>query len=143
MVWFTVADEVHRPPLGPGLRRDRHPDCRRPPGPGTAPTEQNRTFTSTAPVARCIDTRRVIAARTNGEAAFAPVAQLVELGQSTGELAAGDFHRIGTVLFATLHGTATLANNKMIDPLEDELIVYAIDSLLNGLAPQGHSTTVS
>jgi len=73
------------------------------------------------------------------EVAFAPVAQLVEIGQSTGELAVGDFHRIGTVLFATLHGIATLANNKMIDPLEDELIVYAIDSLLNGLAPQGHS----
>jgi hypothetical protein len=73
------------------------------------------------------------------EAAFAPVAQLVEIGQSTGELAAGDLQRIGTVVFATLHGIVTLANNKMIDPLEDELIVYAVDSLLNGLAPQGHS----
>jgi AcrR family transcriptional regulator len=73
------------------------------------------------------------------EAAFAPVAQLVDSGQSTGELAAGDLQRIGTLLFATLHGIATLANNKMIDPLENELIVYAVDSLLNGLATQENS----
>ena len=33
------------------------------------------------------------------EAAFAPVAQLVESGQSTGELADGDIQRIGTVIF--------------------------------------------
>jgi AcrR family transcriptional regulator len=68
------------------------------------------------------------------EQAIAPVAYLVESGLSAGDLAAGVPHRIGIVLFATLHGIATLANNKMIDPLEDELIIYAVESLLHGLA---------
>jgi AcrR family transcriptional regulator len=70
------------------------------------------------------------------DAGFAPVARLVETGQATGELVAGDLEQIGTVLFATLHGIATMANNKMIDPLEDKLIVGVVDSLLNGLAPR-------
>jgi hypothetical protein len=64
------------------------------------------------------------------EASFAPVVQLVATGQATGELIAEDFQQIGTVLFATL------ANNKMIDPLEDKLIFGVVDSLLNGLAPR-------
>jgi AcrR family transcriptional regulator len=70
------------------------------------------------------------------EASFEPVVQLVATGQATGELIAGDFQQIGTVLFATLHGVATLTNNKMIDPLEDKLIFDVVDSLLNGLAPR-------
>jgi len=64
-----------------------------------------------------------------------PVVELVEVGQSSGELVPGDRVRIGTVLFATLHGIATMANNKMIDPLEDELIVDAVRLLLEGLGP--------
>jgi AcrR family transcriptional regulator len=70
------------------------------------------------------------------EASFAPVVQLVAKGQASGELIAGDFQQIGTVLFATLHGVATLTNNRMIDPLEDKLIFDVVDSLLNGLAPR-------
>jgi AcrR family transcriptional regulator len=66
---------------------------------------------------------------------FAPVRSLVEAGQSTGALAPGDVRRIGTLMFATLHGLATMANNKMIDPLDDQLISDAVDSLLIGLAP--------
>jgi AcrR family transcriptional regulator len=66
---------------------------------------------------------------------FAPVRSLVEAGQSTGALAPGDVRRIGTLMFATLHGLATMANNKMIDPLDDQLISDAVDSLLTGLAP--------
>lgn len=73
--------------------------------------------------------------RAARDASFEPVAALVELGQSTGELVAGDLLHIGTVLFAMLQGIATMANNKMIDPLEDDLIVYAVGALLNGLAP--------
>jgi hypothetical protein len=69
------------------------------------------------------------------EVSFAPVRRLVEWGQSTGELAPGEVRRIGTLMFATLHGLATLANNKMIDPLDDELILDAVTSLLTGLAP--------
>ena len=68
------------------------------------------------------------------DVSFAPVRRLVEVGQSSGELAPGDVRRIGTLMFATLHGLATLANNKMIDPLDDELISDAVDSLLTGLA---------
>ena len=70
------------------------------------------------------------------ETAFAPIARLVETGQETGELVGGGLQEIGTLLFATLHGLATLANNKMIDPLEDKLIVDVVDSLLKGLAPR-------
>jgi AcrR family transcriptional regulator len=66
---------------------------------------------------------------------FAPVRSLVEAAQSTGYLAPGDVRRIGTLMFATLHGLATMANNKMIDPLDDQLISDAVDSLLTGLAP--------
>ena len=56
-------------------------------------------------------------------------------GQSTGELAPGEVRRIGTLMFATLHGLATMANNKMIDPLDDQLISDAVNSILTGLAP--------
>jgi AcrR family transcriptional regulator len=66
---------------------------------------------------------------------FAPVRSLVEAAQSTGDLAPGDVRRIGTLMFATLHGLATMANNKMIDPLDDQLISDAVNSLLTGLAP--------
>jgi AcrR family transcriptional regulator len=66
---------------------------------------------------------------------FASVRSLVEAAQSTGDLASGDVRRIGTLMFATLHGLATMANNKMIDPLDDQLISDAVDSLLTGLAP--------
>ena len=69
------------------------------------------------------------------EASFAPVRTLVELGQSTGELAQGEVRRIGTLIFATLHGLATMANNRMIDPLDDQLISDAVHSMLTGLAP--------
>lgn len=67
------------------------------------------------------------------DASFAPVRRLVEMGQSTGELAPGEVARIGTLIFATLHGLATMANNKMIDPLDDELISDAVHLLLIGL----------
>lgn len=73
------------------------------------------------------------------ETAFAPIARLVDTGQETGELVGGGLQEIGTLLFATLHGLATLANNKMIDPLEDKLIVDVVDSLLKGLAPRQSS----
>jgi AcrR family transcriptional regulator len=69
------------------------------------------------------------------EASFAPVRRLVEMGQSTGELAVGDVRRIEIFLFATLHGIATMANNKMIDAFDDQLIFDAVGVLLRGLAP--------
>ena len=68
-------------------------------------------------------------------ASFAPVRRLVEMGQSSGELAAGDVRRIETLLFATLHGIATMANNKMIDAFDNQLIFDAVGVLLRGLAP--------
>lgn len=69
------------------------------------------------------------------ERCFVPVRRLVERGQSSGDLAPGDVRRIGTLIFATLHGLATLANNKMIDPLDELLISDAVRALLTGLAP--------
>ena len=69
------------------------------------------------------------------EESFAPVRRLVEMGQATGQLAPGEVARIGTLIFATIHGLATMANNKMIDPLDDQLISDAVHSLLIGLAP--------
>jgi AcrR family transcriptional regulator len=68
------------------------------------------------------------------EAAFAPVRTLVVNGQERGDLAVGDVRRIGTLIFATVHGLATLANNRMIDPLDDDLMRAAVTSLLTGLA---------
>ncbi|WP_405181636.1 TetR/AcrR family transcriptional regulator [Nocardia sp. NBC_01377] len=68
------------------------------------------------------------------DASFAPVRDLVERGQASGELVPGDVRRIGTLIFATLHGLATLANNGMIDPLDDRLIADAIQSLLAGIS---------
>lgn len=69
------------------------------------------------------------------DTAFTAVTELVDAGQSGGELAAGDPTRIGTLMFAMLHGIAILANNTMIDALEDTLIRDAVDTLLRGLAP--------
>ena len=69
------------------------------------------------------------------EESFAPVRRLVERGQSTGELVPSDVHRIEILMFATLHGLATMANNKMIDPLDEQLISDAAETLLIGLAP--------
>lgn len=68
------------------------------------------------------------------DASFAPVRDLVERGQASGELVPGDVRRVGTLIFATLHGLATLANNGMIDPLDDRLIADAIQSLLAGIS---------
>lgn len=69
------------------------------------------------------------------ELCFVPVRRLVEMGQSTGDLAPGEVRRIGTLIFAMLHGLASMGNNKMIDPLDERLISDAVHSLLTGLAP--------
>ncbi|MDD7813235.1 TetR/AcrR family transcriptional regulator [Mycobacterium sp. CSUR Q5927] len=71
------------------------------------------------------------------EDAFSAVTELVSVGQATGELIDGDHIRIGTTLFATLHGIAVLANNKMINPLDATVVRDAVRSLLDGLAPRG------
>jgi AcrR family transcriptional regulator len=69
------------------------------------------------------------------EATFAPVRKLVETGQASGEVAAGSVRQIGTIIFATVHGLATMANNKMINPLDDQLVSDAIHTLMTGYAP--------
>lgn len=70
------------------------------------------------------------------EASFASVLELVALGQSTGQLVDDDPTQIGMLLFATLHGVATLANNRMIYPLDEQFIHRAVDALLSGLTPR-------
>jgi AcrR family transcriptional regulator len=67
------------------------------------------------------------------EASFAPVRRLVENAQATGDLAPAEVRRVGTVIFATLHGLATMANNGMIDALDDRLISDAMQILFTGL----------
>lgn len=67
------------------------------------------------------------------EVSFAPVRKLVERGQEAGELAMGDVHRTGILIFAMLHGLATMANNRMVDPSDESLIVDGVQSLLTGL----------
>ena len=69
------------------------------------------------------------------ETSFIPVRRLVEQGQADGAVVPGPVRRIGTLIFATLHGLATLANNRMIDPMDDELIADAIRTLMTGLTP--------
>ena len=76
--------------------------------------------------------QELIAAR---EMSFVPVRKLVEGGQATGRLVGGDVRRQGTLIFATLHGLATMANNGMIDPNDEDLVIEAVNSLVAGLRP--------
>ena len=70
------------------------------------------------------------------EVSFASVLDLVALGQSTGQLVDDDPVEVGMLLFATLHGVATLTNNRMIDPLHEDFIHRAVEAVLDGLTPR-------
>jgi AcrR family transcriptional regulator len=69
------------------------------------------------------------------EATFAPLRDLVEAAQSSGEIANGDVRQICTLILAMLHGLATMSNNRMVDALNGTLIDDAVSTLLNGLGP--------
>jgi len=76
----------------------------------------------------------LVAAR---EACFGCVNDLVADGQASGQVIAGDVRQIAMMLLATLQGIAVLANNKMLNPLDGQAAVGAVDLLLTGLAPRG------
>lgn len=70
------------------------------------------------------------------EAPFRLVDDLIRQGQAQGALEAGDPERIGIVLFATLHGIATIINGNIVEPdLLDGLVETAVDQFLRGARP--------
>ena len=134
-----VAEGFHR--LGAALAAAAEPDGRGFVGDAQRrrgrlrPVRNRQSGVGRPDVGQPVSRRRFGALVSAREASFAPVRRLVEMGQSTGELGVGDVRRIGTLMFATLHGIATMANNKMIDAFDDQLIFDAVDVLLTGLAP--------
>jgi AcrR family transcriptional regulator len=71
------------------------------------------------------------------EATFAPLRDLVEAAQASGDIAGGDVRQICTLILAMLHGLATMSNNRMIDALDGTLIDDVVRTLLNGLSSAG------
>jgi AcrR family transcriptional regulator len=73
------------------------------------------------------------ALRAAADRAFAVVLELIRQGQEEGALEAGDPDRVGLVLFATIHGIASLATADMVPPDRlDELVHDAIAHFLRG-----------
>jgi AcrR family transcriptional regulator len=73
---------------------------------------------------------RIVAA---AEAPFSLVNDLIAQGQKQGVLDDGDPQRVGIVLFATLHGIATLINGDMVEPrLLDGLVETAVEQFVRG-----------
>ena len=76
---------------------------------------------------------RVVAA---AHPAFGLMNDLIVEGQRAGELAPGDPERVGVVMFATMHGIATLINGDMVRPeLLDGLVETAVEQFLRGAGP--------
>ncbi|MFG2060061.1 TetR/AcrR family transcriptional regulator [Micromonospora sp. NPDC048871] len=69
-------------------------------------------------------------------AAFGLLNDLIVQGQEQGVLAPGDPQQVGIVLFATLHGIATLTNGNLVPPdLVDGLVPTAVDQFIRGSRP--------
>ncbi|WP_327039299.1 TetR/AcrR family transcriptional regulator [Micromonospora maris] len=69
-------------------------------------------------------------------AAFGLLDDLIMQGQKQGILAPGDPQQVGIVLFATLHGIATLINGNLVPPhLVDGLLPTAVDQFIRGSRP--------
>lgn len=74
--------------------------------------------------------------RRAADQSMARMAELVQVGQATGELGEGDLERIGMVFFATLQGITSLANTQLIERTAlADFTAYAMSALLGGLAP--------
>jgi AcrR family transcriptional regulator len=68
--------------------------------------------------------------------AFGLMNDLIVQGQRAGDLAPGDPERVGIVLFATMHGIATLMNGDLVRPeLLDGLVETAVDQFVRGAGP--------
>lgn len=62
--------------------------------------------------------------------------EVIVQGQNEGELGAGDPEQVGSVLFATTHGIATLINGDMIDAARlEELVETATEQFIRGARP--------
>jgi len=135
-----VVDGLHR--LGSALAKATHPDDRDFVAMlHDVAVAYVRFATDNPALVELMSTTRYLANASDElnharETSFASVIELVTVGQSAGQLVEDDPAQIGTLLFAMLHGIATLTNNGMIDPLADEPIHRAVDTLLNGLAPR-------
>ncbi|MFD2470446.1 TetR/AcrR family transcriptional regulator [Amycolatopsis silviterrae] len=70
------------------------------------------------------------------EAPFRLMNDLIVEGQEQGALQDGPPQRIGVVLFATMHGIATLGNGDLVPPeLLDGLVETAVEQFLRGARP--------
>jgi AcrR family transcriptional regulator len=70
-------------------------------------------------------------------AAFAAPLALIEEGQAAGELLPGNPERVATVVLASCHGLAALANNGMLDAETlDDVVPEVVDRLLSGVRPR-------
>lgn len=66
-------------------------------------------------------------------APFGLMSDVIAQGQAEGVLAPGDPGRVGIVLFATLHGIATLINGDLVVPaLLDGIVETAVDQFIRG-----------
>lgn len=82
------------------------------------------------------DARRIVKA---AEAPFGLLHDLVIQGQEQGALKEGDPERIGIVLFATVHGIASLINGNLVKPeLLDGLVQTAVEQFLCGARSTTH-----
>jgi AcrR family transcriptional regulator len=77
------------------------------------------------------------AVREAADRSFAVPLALIEEGQAAGEVIPGDPERVGALAWASFHGLAAMANGGLIDDAAlDELVVDAVDRLLDGMRPR-------
>lgn len=70
------------------------------------------------------------------DVAFAVLSGLIVEGQGQAALQAGDPERVGMVLFATVHGIASMINADILRPEQiDELVETAVEQFLRGARP--------
>jgi AcrR family transcriptional regulator len=67
------------------------------------------------------------------ERAFWVILELIQRGQASGMLAAGEPERVGLLLFSTVHGIAALYTSGMLPPEQlDQLVVDAVEHFVRG-----------
>jgi AcrR family transcriptional regulator len=77
------------------------------------------------------------AVREAADRSFAVPLALIADGQAAGEVIPGDPERVGALAWASFHGLAAMANGGLIDDAAlDELVVDAVDRLLDGMRPR-------
>ena len=71
----------------------------------------------------------------SADRAFSVMLELIRQGQASGVLEQGDPERVGTLLFATVHGLAALVTSGMLDSAQlDELLADATAAFLRANA---------